>query len=195
MAQVASRVCEDIIPNMSRWDEGCGVRLSGTPPGCGNDVILLQHFAGTISKDSRGRDKAECSGCGYGRTNRRRRWKSLKATEGLPRAVHEQPDGRRRRYSAHAPPGTAEKCLQSGVCRVRDRQREVSLGAVARVWLVGGRFSCAILCIRSVPSVRQRVDRRHVVGGSQSEPTSFERLSVLTSVAKARDSHAFSLLR
>lgn len=81
-------MCEDIIPNMSRWDEGCGVRLSGTPPGCGNDVILLQHFAGTISKDSRGRDKAERSGGGYGRTNRRRRWKSLKATEGLPH--HEQ---------------------------------------------------------------------------------------------------------
>lgn len=176
---------------MSRWDEGCGVRLSGTPPGCGNDVILLQHFAGTISKDSRGRDKAECSGCGYGRTNRRRRWKSLKATEGLPRAVHEQPGGRRAAVFCTCAARNSRE--MSPIRRVQStRQATGGFAGGSGEGVVGGRavFMCNSLHFRSVPSERQRVDRRHVVGGSQSEPA---RLSVLTSVAKARDSHAFSL--
>lgn len=180
---------------MSRWDEGCGVRLSGTPPGCGNDVILLQHFAGTISKDSRGRDKAERSGGGYGRTNRRRRWKSLKATEGLPH--HEQ--------STSNQAGGGGGILHM---RRQEQPRNVSNQACAEYetgnarfrwgqwrgcgWLVGGRagFMCNSLHSQQRSQQRWAAAKsgsttcrwREPVRASQSQ-RALERLSVLTSVA------------
>ena len=188
-------MCEDIIPNMSRWDEGCGVRLSGTPPGCGNDVILLQHFAGTISKDSRGRDKAECSGGGYGRTNRRRRWKSLKATEGLPH--HEQSTSNQAGGGGgilHMRRQEQPTNVSNQACAEYERGNgRFSLGAVAWVWLVGwweggfhvqfSAFAAAFpATVAAAKSGSTTCRWREPVRASQS-PRALERLSVLTSVA------------